>query len=69
MDGINTPADEDVDLQGPPMPSPAEMLAATERSLADIASGRVVPLDVVVADVRAAAARIRAAREAGPGAT
>lgn len=52
----------DDDADAPPMPTEAELRAMMDESDADVAAGRTVPLDLVLAEIRAAAERIRQRR-------
>ena len=54
------PADWD-----PPMPSEAEMLAALDRSEAELAAGQIVPGDEVLRELDESIARMEAKRSGG----
>jgi predicted transcriptional regulator len=50
--------------EDPPMPAEAELRAAMARSDEDVAAGRTVPLEEVLADLDASIARMEARRRA-----
>jgi len=52
------------ETEPPPMPTQAELEAMFDADEADVAAGRVVPAEPVLAEMRAAAARIRRERQA-----
>jgi hypothetical protein len=64
MDSRRDYQPEDPEADGPPMPTQAELEAMFDADDADVAAGRVVPVEPVLAEMRATAARIRRERQA-----
>ena len=64
MDSPHDHQPEDDAIDGPPMPTQAELEAMLDASDADVAAGRTVPLAPVLARMRATAERIRRERSA-----
>jgi len=64
MDSRRDYQPEDPEVDGPPTPTQADLEAMFDADDADVAAGRVVPAEPALAEVRAAAARIRRERHA-----
>ena len=64
MDSRHDYLTEDEGSDGPPTPPQAELEAMFKADDADVAAGRVVPAEPVMAEMRATAARIRRERAA-----
>jgi len=64
MDSRRDYQPEDPEVDGPPTPTQADLEAMFDADEADVAAGRIVAAEPVVAEMRAAAARIRRERQA-----
>lgn len=64
MDTPHPYQSEEDALDGPPMPTQAELEAMLDADEADVATGRTVPLEPVLARMREVAERIRKERAA-----